>query len=246
MKNALTLGMRSTQLSESLNDDLKDHLKFDLDIIRFFTHFERAVQGKLDKELGSEYESGKKMPRIKMKTPMLLQVSQLYTPCIFEAFQSEYERSMAAYARATNKTNEYIVGIGALDGKSTVEEECLVVSDPSDQMVSYTCRQFERCGIMCSHALKVLDMMNIKLLPDQYILKRWTREARCGTVQDIHGRNVLENLKIGYQFLCRKFLALASRAADFEESYLLIDGVLNSLNKQVEDKIKEQTPFTVQ
>lgn len=39
-------------------------------------------------------------------------------------------------------------------------------------------------------------MMNIKLLPDQYILKRWTREARCGTVQDIHGRNVLENLKI--------------------------------------------------
>ncbi len=250
MKNALTLGMRSTQLSESLNDDLKDHLKFDLDIIRFFTHFERAVQGKLDKELGSEYESGKKMPRIKMKTPMLLQVSQLYTPCIFEAFQSEYERSMAAYARATNKTNEYIVGIGALDGKSTVEEECLVVSDPSDQMVSYTCRQFERCRIMCSHALKVLDMMNIKLLPDQYILKRWTREARCGTVQDIHGRNVLENLKIDakqrYQFLCRKFLALASRAADFEESYLLIDGVLNSLNKQVEDKIKEQTPFTVQ
>lgn len=100
---------------------------------------------------------------------------------------------MAAYARATNKTNEYIVGIGALDGKSTVEEEYLVVSDPSDQMVSYTCRQFERCGIMCSHALKVLDMMNIKLLPDQYILKRWTREARCGTVQDIHGRNVLEN-----------------------------------------------------
>lgn len=121
MKNALTLGMRSTQLSESLNDDLKDHLKFDLDIIRFFTHFERAVQGKRDKELGSEYESKKKMPRIKMKTPMLLQVSQLYTPCIFEAFQSEYERSMAAYARATNKTNEYIVGIGALDGKSTVE-----------------------------------------------------------------------------------------------------------------------------
>lgn len=63
---------------------------------------------------------------------------------------------MAAYARATNKTNEYIVGIGALDGKSTVEEEYLVVSDPSDQMVSCTCRQFKRCGIMCSHALKVL------------------------------------------------------------------------------------------
>jgi hypothetical protein len=40
MKNAFTLGMRSTQLSESLNNDLKHHLKSDLDIIRFFHHLE--------------------------------------------------------------------------------------------------------------------------------------------------------------------------------------------------------------
>ncbi|VAH55250.1 unnamed protein product [Triticum turgidum subsp. durum] len=42
--------MRSTQLSESLNSDLKDHLKSDLDILRFFKHVERVVQGKRDKE----------------------------------------------------------------------------------------------------------------------------------------------------------------------------------------------------
>jgi hypothetical protein len=31
------------------------------------------------------------MPRIKMRTPMLIQASKLYTPVIFEAFQGEYE-----------------------------------------------------------------------------------------------------------------------------------------------------------
>jgi zinc finger SWIM domain-containing protein 3 len=36
MREAFTLGMRSTQLSESLNNDLKNHLKSDLDINRFF------------------------------------------------------------------------------------------------------------------------------------------------------------------------------------------------------------------
>uniref|UniRef100_A0A453TA01 Protein FAR1-RELATED SEQUENCE n=1 Tax=Aegilops tauschii subsp. strangulata TaxID=200361 RepID=A0A453TA01_AEGTS len=46
MRNAYTIGMRSTQLSESLNSDLKDHLKSALDILRFFKHVERVVQGK--------------------------------------------------------------------------------------------------------------------------------------------------------------------------------------------------------
>ncbi|KAL6905983.1 hypothetical protein ACP4OV_003584 [Aristida adscensionis] len=61
--------MRSTQLSESLNSDMKE-----------------VVQAQRDKEISSEYESRKKLPRIQMRTPMLLQASKLYTPQIFEVF----------------------------------------------------------------------------------------------------------------------------------------------------------------
>jgi zinc finger SWIM domain-containing protein 3 len=60
MKDVFTLGMRSTQLSESLNNDLKIHFKSDFDIIRFFKHFERVVQGKRNNELNSEFDSRKK------------------------------------------------------------------------------------------------------------------------------------------------------------------------------------------
>lgn len=42
---------------------------------------------------------------------MLLQASKLYTPHIFEAFQEEYERSMAAYTKALDDGSAYIVGI---------------------------------------------------------------------------------------------------------------------------------------
>jgi len=80
MRDVFTLGMRSTQLSESFNSDLKQHLKSDFDIIRFLKHFERAVQGKRNKELDEEFEARKKLPRIRMKTPMLVQASKLYTP----------------------------------------------------------------------------------------------------------------------------------------------------------------------
>jgi zinc finger SWIM domain-containing protein 3 len=99
MMNIFTLGMQSTQLSESLNKDMKDVLKCDLDIARFFTHFERVVASKRAKELDAEYNSRKKLPRIQMNTPMLIQASSMYTTCIFEAFQTEYERSLDVYAR---------------------------------------------------------------------------------------------------------------------------------------------------
>jgi hypothetical protein len=45
----------------------------------------------------------------------------------------------------------------------------------SENNVSCSCRNFEMCGILCGHALKILDVMNIKVFPKKYILKRWTK-----------------------------------------------------------------------
>jgi len=123
MRDVLTLGMRSTQLSESFNSDLKDHLKSDLDIIRFLKHFERAVQTKRNKELDEEFEARKKLPRIRMNTPMLVQASKIYTHPIFEAFQTEYERSMAACARPLSGNDTYAVAIVRANGDLSSEQE---------------------------------------------------------------------------------------------------------------------------
>ena len=60
MRDVFSLGVRSTQLSESFNNSLKNHLKSDFDIIRFLKHFERSVQEKRDKELESEFDARRK------------------------------------------------------------------------------------------------------------------------------------------------------------------------------------------
>ncbi|CAO2817765.1 unnamed protein product [Amaranthus hypochondriacus] len=46
VRTTFTAGMRSTQLSESFNADLKRHLKSDLNLMEFFNQFERVVNGK--------------------------------------------------------------------------------------------------------------------------------------------------------------------------------------------------------
>ena len=245
MRDVLTLGMRSTQLSESFNSDLKDHLKSDLDIIRFLKHFERAVQTKRNKELDEEFEARKKLPRIRMNTPMLVQASKIYTHPIFEAFQTEYERSMAACARPLSGNDTYAVAIVRANGDLSSEQERIVVGDPLEQASSCSCYQFTRTGVLCSHALKVLDLMNIKLLPAHYVLKRWTREAREGNIHDSKGRRIIENPKldamIRYRFLSQKSLNLAYEAARSTEYSLLMDDALELFGKQLKDKICTST-----
>jgi zinc finger SWIM domain-containing protein 3 len=240
MRDFFSLGMRSTQLSESFNSDLKKYLKSDFDIVRFLKHFERAVQGKRDKELNAEFEARKKLPRIRMKTPMLLQTSKLYTPKIFEAFQDEYERSMAACTRALDGDNTYAVAVLRADCDLSSELECIVVGDPLEQTASCSCFQFKRTGVLCGHALKVLDLMNIKLLPNHYLLKRWTREARFGTIKDIKGRNIIENPKLD-AMLRYKFHDFAYKAASDPECSMLVDNALECIAKQVEDKMSAST-----
>ncbi|KAK1631035.1 hypothetical protein QYE76_005350 [Lolium multiflorum] len=123
MKDVFTLGMRSTQLSESFNKDLKQHLKFNLDIVRFFKHFERAVQEKREKEIKSEHEARKKLPMLKLKgTPVLQQAANVYTPPIFKLFQEEFEKSTANYIKNSVQNDsivEFSVATCSLEGKST-------------------------------------------------------------------------------------------------------------------------------
>jgi hypothetical protein len=241
MKDVYTLGMRSTQLSESLNNDLKIHFKSDFDIIRFLKHFERVVQGKRNNELNSEFESRKKILRVIMKIPMLLQASKLYTPVIFEAFQGQYERSMTACTRVLDGNNEYLVATGSLGEELVLDEEFRVIGNPLDQTATCSCNLFNRIGIICAHALKVLDLMNIKSLPTQYILKRWTRQACSGIVQDRNGKNIIENPKLDvllrYRYFSHKLLNLAHRAAYFPECSSLMDNAIDLLSQQLEDKI---------
>jgi zinc finger SWIM domain-containing protein 3 len=100
---------------------------------------------------------------------------------------------------------------------------------------------FNGVGILCAHGLKVLDLMNIKMLPAHYILKRWTRKARTGSIRDRQGRNVIENPKLEAQlrlkFLYHKFHNLAYKAVNSLECCLLLDNAFDCLCTQVEDKL---------
>lgn len=232
---AYTLGMRSTQLSESVNSYMKSCMKPHLNIVQFFKNFEQVVEEKRYGELKCEFEARQKLPRLRLwSSPMLRQLSRIYTPTVFDLFQKEFVLFAAAYIKHRNETGslfEYVIGIVDQD------REWRVLYDPNKQMVSCSCRKFEMAGLICCHIVKVFDVMDVKLLPENYILKRWTREARSGVVKDYIGNEVEENPKSEcterYRKLCMVLIRLATEASMYQSTFSLVHETISDLNKKV-------------
>ncbi|KAJ4785462.1 Protein FAR1-RELATED SEQUENCE 5 [Rhynchospora pubera] len=244
MKQALTLDLQNLELNEGFIKDLKACLNSELEVVHFFKQFEALVAQTRQKEIESEIVSKRRVPFLKMKTPILLQASRIYTPRIFESFQDEYEVAMGAYVKPPfegQQKNEFIVSVGDLELESRFEKSFKVIGNVSDQMVLCSCNKFQSHGLLCGHALKILDLMNIKLLPEHYIMKRWTKEARnvAGTTSlTANGEHVKLGVAARNKILCRKFFKIAARASMYEESFLVVDSLLDNLDKQVEEKVQ--------
>ncbi|KAG6408052.1 hypothetical protein SASPL_131054 [Salvia splendens] len=65
----------------------------------------------------------------------------------------------------------------------------LLMHDRQRDHISCSCGKFEFDGIPCRHMLAFFRINQIFELPDKYILKRWTREAKIGVVYTIDDEN---------------------------------------------------------
>ncbi|XP_050264156.1 protein FAR1-RELATED SEQUENCE 5-like [Quercus robur] len=154
-----------------------------------------VVNQKRDKELEAEYNSRQKFPRLKLKSsPMLNQVATVYTPKLFDLFQSKVEEVMtlSILERNVSQTHSYVVGVFNQNGKYEV------MWNPLNEILSCSCRKFESFGILCKHGLKVLDVLDIKLIRNRYIMKRWRRDAKDGSGKNCTTHNINPDTRLEY------------------------------------------------
>lgn len=235
MKQAFTLGMRSTQLSESLNSDFKACMTPTINVSQFFKHFERVVEDKRYNELVCEFESRHKLAKLRYEhSPILIQLADVYTPTIFNLFSDEFSLFLAASIRERNVSQvpfSYVVIMAKKEG------EWRVLFDPVNSSITCTCRKFETFGVLCCHALKVFDANDVKAIPNQYILKRWTRDARNGVIYDLNRNEVIEDPKLSstrrYRQLCPTMIRLAAEVSNSEKLYQFVENGIHELCKQV-------------
>ena len=161
----------------------------------------------------------------------------MYTPEVFTLFQKEYTVIGDYVAKKTCKSEmvyEYNVSYRG------AAREHLVKYDAANQTVHCSCMKFSFVGILCRHALKVLDKKNVRRIPPTYILNRWSKEAKAQTLSHYHSEIPNETVKqsIGkrYSHICRTFREIASVAAEHIELTLCADEDAVELLKKLEEK----------
>ena len=93
--------------------------------------------------------------------------------------------------------------------------------------------KFSFLGILCSHALKVLDKKNVKRILAHYVLRRWTQGAKIGSIKDYRGIDVKgsaqESVGKRLSHLSHKCLQINTLEAEREMMYEHVDKCFDKL-----------------
>ncbi|KAM2427791.1 hypothetical protein ACFXTH_001833 [Malus domestica] len=243
-RNTFFVDMKGSHLVESLFNDLRKYLNSDPDVLHFFKHFERVVDEQRCKEIEASVEMNRCIPRLMGNVILLRHASNVYTPRAFQVFQRGYEKSLDIVVNQCSENDSLFEYKTNIFGKST---EHTVTFNSSDDIVICSCKKFESVGFLCSHALKVLDHRNIKVLPSKYILKRWTKDARLGSARVSDAISDNPKLIVGsrYKILCHRILMLPARASESEEAFQFAVRQLDQVMEGVE-KILTLSPEDAQ
>ena len=206
-------------------------------------------------ELKSDFNSRQKLPRLLLKSsPMLQQLSQVYTPPIFNLFQQEHDLRDATFMkerkeRKKNEEDETIL-FEYLISRVDKRGEWTLTFEPSKEEkepnITCSCKKFEHWGILCCHALRIFNDHDVKVLPSKYILKRWTKEARFGIVYDTKRLEIEVDPELEctnrYNRLCQMFNKLANDASECIKAFTFVYQAGLELDKKVyELRVKHQS-----
>lgn len=84
--------------------------------------------------------------------------------------------------------------------------------------------------ILCSHALRVIDVYSLSEVPERYILKRWRKDAKVSRMSTIPSTSSDKMASLArYKALMRKSIKLNTMVVETSEACAIVDEELNKL-----------------
>ncbi|CAJ2645475.1 unnamed protein product [Trifolium pratense] len=169
-------GMSTTQRSESMNKFFKDFLNSSTQLNKFVKQYDKALDARYNKEREKNVKTRNSKPQLRTLYPMEEDASKIYTRKVFRKFQDELVGSQVFIAEKVESSVEV--------SKYKIHE--IFKEKPNYYVTFYViskeakcnCHMFEFVGILCRHVLNVFIKENVYSLPSQYVLHRWTINAK--------------------------------------------------------------------
>lgn len=146
-----------------MNKELKGYISVKYDMLTFLEHFDRLVGDKRYDEVKYDFRVTQSTQKLKTELRILRDAAKVYTPVVFKIFENEVLQAL----------NCDLFYYGDVDAEKVYRlkvhdqhHEHVVKFCPLESRVKCSCKKFEFVSILCFHALKMLDINNIKTVPN--------------------------------------------------------------------------------
>ncbi|PIN11369.1 hypothetical protein CDL12_16027 [Handroanthus impetiginosus] len=129
-----------------------------------------------------------KPPMIVKNHPLLIHVADVYTMNLYKLFEIELIESLSIeFAEDLSFFGPFFIlfKVKSLNQYSRIKNVWL---DKQKNEVKCSCHKFESMGILCKHALKVINHVKVHSIPEPYIKKRCMKNIR-NRVSDIGSKS---------------------------------------------------------
>ncbi|KAI8534937.1 hypothetical protein RHMOL_Rhmol10G0135400 [Rhododendron molle] len=209
------------------------HLPEHSHLLKSHRMWDTIVLEKRYEESKAIFNSREKFQRTKLKeSPILIQVSQVYSPPLFDLFHNEVDASLRCVVKPCLEFGgQFNFFISKYREKVKYVVKGSVETDEFGETICRdiccSCRKFESFGILCCHALSGLHRMGVFEIPERYLLGRWRLDAKdCGLEKEKTG--VDENdpklqKAARFRIICPKMVKLATRSCEVQEAYEFVE-----------------------
>ncbi|KAL1205272.1 Protein FAR1-RELATED SEQUENCE 1 [Cardamine amara subsp. amara] len=235
LKGVSLAGMCTAQRSDSVNSVFDKYIHRRTTLKAFLDQYKTVIQERYEEEEKAEIETLYKQPGLKSPSPFGKQMAEIYTREMFKKFQVEVLGGVACYPK--KESEEYGVNKKTFRVQDYEQNRSFVVvwNNCESSEVICSCRLFEFKGFLCRHALIVLQMSGELSIPSQYVLKRWTKNAKSNEVMESDQIDIDSTKVQRYTDLCLRSLKLSEEASLSDESYNAVIDVLDEAFKKYEN-----------
>ncbi|PWA78370.1 FRS (FAR1 Related Sequences) transcription factor family [Artemisia annua] len=218
MKDTFLAGLSTAQRAESLNSFFDKYVHKKVSAKEFVKQYGTVLQNRYEEEAVADFDTCHKQPALKSPSPYEKQMSCVYTHAIFKKFQSEVLGVVGCCPKRERDDGPVTV--------YTVEEyekndKFMVTWDETKSEVWCSCLLYEYKGFLCRHSMIILQMCGVSSVPNRYILKRWTKDAKnYQSMNDgSEGNERMQTRVELYNDLCKHAIRLSEEGSLSEKSY---------------------------
>lgn len=219
MRNTFLAGLSTLERSASVSSFFERYISSETMFKEFIDQYKLFVHEMYEEEAKSDIETRHRQPTIKTLTPYEKQMSNVYTYSVFMKFQAEiFGVATCAILNEGEQETEKLYRVNDHEK----HQSFMVSWCARESSIVCSCRFFEYTGILCRHAIMVLQVSGVPNIPAVYALERWTLEAKTKGI----ARGILSNPRYRIQRLndlCKlaaKFGEVGSLSQETYESAL--------------------------